>query len=150
MKIYILKIVKVGGKVVSVNIRVIIEKINNSCDHLEFIEARRLIELNFEKLKISTYYNLLNMNARTLIKHIMQEYETNGGKSLERVDLLKINDINKYCQQFDISMLKRALKDSMDLIQRPDVQKMLHENSKFILETMGALLINAKVKEEVR
>lgn len=127
------------------NIRTIIANINTNCDNLEFVEARRLIELNLSKLTMNTYYNLLNSNAKALTKLIVQEHQ-DGKEQLTRYELLKLNEINKYCKDFDIAMLKRALKDSIDLIHRKEAQVQLTENAKYILETMGALLIENKVK----
>lgn len=133
------------GEKMSGSIRTIIVNINNSCDNLEFVEARRLIQLNLAKLSMATYYNLLNNNAKALIKMIVKEQE-NGAEPLTRLELLKLNDINKYCKDFDIAMLKRALKDSIDLIHRKEAQIQLTENAKYILETMGALLIEHRSK----
>lgn len=126
------------------NIRTIIANINSSCDNLEFGEARRLIEFNLQKLLMATYYNLLNSNARALVKQIHNEHTSGEAVQLTRLELLKLNDINRYCQDFDISMLKRTLKDSIDLIHREEAQKLLSDNTKYILQTMGALLIENK------
>lgn len=127
------------------NIRTIITNINHCCDNLEFVDARRLIQLNLVKLSSATYYNLLNNNAKALVKLILKEHE-DGNEPLTRLELLKLNDINKYSKDFDISMLKRTLKDAVDLIQRKEAQVQLTENAKYILQTMGALLLESREK----
>jgi len=126
------------------NIRTVIANINTNCDNLEFGEARRLIEFNLSNILNTSYYNLLNSNARALVKQIDHEHMLGDGVQLTRLELLKLNDINKYCQNFDIPMLKRTLKDSIDLIHRKEAQLLLTDNSKYILQTMGALLVENK------
>lgn len=128
------------------NIRTLIFKINKSCDDLDFIEARRLIEFNIIKLSESVYYKLLNENAKVLVKHILKEQTNKDYPPLTRLDRLKINNINLFCSDFDISMLKRALKDSIDLIQRPDVEQLLNNDAKIVLKTMGAFLEGNQVR----
>lgn len=122
------------------NIRTIIVKINNSCDELDFVSARQLIELNLIKLSESTNYRLLNTNAKTLIRHVIEDNNNENHQKLSRAELLTINNINAYCTNFDISMLKRTLRDSIELIQRPNVQLLLNKDAKIILENMGAIL----------
>ena len=130
------------GLGMSGNVRTLIYKINKSCDDLEFVEARRLIQFNLTTLSAPSYYRQLNENAKVLIKHIVNEQNNQDHKPLNRLELLKINNINQYCSDFDISMLKRALRDSlsMDLIQRPDVRNLLNKEAKIVLSTMGVLL----------
>lgn len=127
----------------SSNIKTIIFKINNSCDNLEFSIARNLIEQHMQKLSNYSVSKFLNANASSLYRHLVHqkaEQLEKGITPLSRLDKLKINNINQYCTQFDISMLKRILKDSLDLIQRPDVQLLLNNDAKIILESMGAIL----------
>jgi hypothetical protein len=125
---------------VAVSIRTIISQLNKSCDDLELSEARRLIELNIENFSNPVYDRLLNSNARSLVKHIIRENSNPDYKKLTRMDMLTISNINQYCSDFDISMLKRTLKDSFDLIQREDVHALLNNDAKIILNNMGALL----------
>lgn len=121
--------------------KAMVMRINKSCDALEFAEARRLIEFNISLLSNATYYQLLNTNAKVLFKHVVNEnHSNNSEKGLSRLELLKIQNINHYCSSFDISMLKRSLKDSMELIQRPNVFNLLNSDAKIVLKSMGALL----------
>jgi L-rhamnose isomerase len=124
------------------NIGTIVVKVNKACDDLDFINARGLIEANLLKLSESKYYRLLNASGRVLIKHVLAN--SNGQnevkKTLTRTDLLVINKINEYCSNFDISMLKRTLKNSFELVQRSDVLPLLNNDAKIILDDMGALL----------
>ena len=124
------------------NVGTIIVKVNKAIDNLEFVEARKIIEANLLKLSEAKYYRLLNENAQVLIKHIVAEKKEHNGteKPLTRSDLLIINNINEYCTNFDISMLKRTLKNSFNLVQRPDVYQLLNSDAKIILNDMGALL----------
>ncbi|OKL35517.1 hypothetical protein [Domibacillus mangrovi] len=128
----------------AVSIRTIISQLNKSCDDLEFSEARRLIELNIGNFSNPFYDRLLNPNARSLVKHIVGENNNPDYKKLTRLDMLTINNINQYCSEFDISMLRRTLKDAIDLIQREDVQALLNNDAKIVLDTMGALLGGVK------
>ncbi|MFJ5764931.1 hypothetical protein ACIP9C_06200 [Lysinibacillus sp. NPDC093210] len=124
------------------NIGTIVVKVNKACDDLDFINARGLIEANLLKLSEAKYYRLLNASGRVLIKHVLAN--SNGQnevkKTLTRTDLLVINKINEYCSNFDISMLKRTLKNSFELVQRSDVLPLLNNDAKIILDDMGALL----------
>ncbi|MFJ7665798.1 hypothetical protein ACIQXI_01740 [Lysinibacillus sp. NPDC097195] len=125
------------------NIGTIVVKVNKACDDLDFVNARGLIEANLLKLSEAKYYRLLNASGRVLIKHVLanSSNEQNAAKkTLTRTDLLIINKINEYCSNFDISMLKRTLKNSLDLVQRPDVLPLLNNDAKIILDDMGALL----------
>lgn len=122
------------------SIKGIINRINSFCDELEFGEARRIIELNLKPLSNLSYYRLLNENAKVILKHILKQASNKDYKPLTRLEYLKINNINTYCSEFDISMLKRTLKDSIDFIQRPDVNALLNSNAKTILESMGAII----------
>ena len=124
------------------NVGTIIVKVNKAIDNLEFVHARKMIEENLLKLSEAKYYRLLNSNAQVLIKHIVAEKEEHNGniKPLTRSELLTINNINEYCTNFDISMLKRTLKNAFDLVQRPDVWPLLNSDAKIILHDMGALL----------
>ncbi|AHN22735.1 hypothetical protein FCT18_03940 [Lysinibacillus sphaericus] len=124
------------------NIGTIVVKVNKACDDLDFVSARGIIEANLLKLSEAKYYRLLNASGRVLIKHILADNK--GQKdtkiSLTRTDLLVINKINEYCSNFDISMLKRTLKNSLELVQRSDVMPLLNNDAKIILDDMGALL----------
>lgn len=124
------------------NVGTIIVKVNKACDDLDFVNARSLIESNLLKLSEAKYYRLLNTNGRVLIKHILAESKDNDGtkQKLSRTDLLTITKINEYCSNFDISMLKRTLKNSFELVQRDDVHPLLNSDAKIILDDMGALL----------
>ena len=124
------------------NIGTIVVKVNKACDDLDFVNARGLIEANLLKLSEAKYYRLLNESGRVLIKHVLaNNNESNAAKkTLTRTDLLIINKINEYCSNFDISMLKRTLKNSLDLVQRSDVLPLLNNDAKIILDDMGALL----------
>lgn len=123
------------------NIATIISKINRACDDLDFVSARVLIQTNLLKLSEAKYYRLLNTSSRVLIKHILaSNNEQKEEAKLSRADLLTINKINEYCSNFDISMLKRTLKNSFELVQRPDVMPLLNNDAKIILDNMGALL----------
>lgn len=99
------------------SVRAIIFKINQNCEELDFIEARRVIEFNISKLSESAYYKLLNDNAKVLVKHITTEQSNRDYPPLTRLDKLKLNNINQYCSDFDISMLKRTLRDTIDLFK---------------------------------
>lgn len=124
----------------SVKTKAMVLRINKSCDALEFAEARRLIEFNISLLSNAIYYQMLNTNAKVLFKHVINEHHNNSEVGLSRLELLKIQNINHYCSSFDISMLKRSLKDSMELIQRPNVFSLLNSDAKIVLKSMGALL----------
>ncbi|MFJ7663146.1 hypothetical protein ACIQXW_12140 [Lysinibacillus sp. NPDC097162] len=124
------------------NIGTIVVKVNKACDDLDFVNARGLIEANLLKLSEAKYYRLLNASGRVLIKHVLanRSGQNEVNKTLTRTDLLVINKINEYCSNFDISMLKRTLKNSFDLVQRSDVLPLLNNDAKIILDDMGALL----------
>lgn len=109
---------------------------------MEFVNARSMIEANLLKLSEAKYYRLLNTNAQVLIKHIVAENQGHNGtkKQLTRSELLIVNKINEYCTNFDISMLKRTLKNSFELVQRPEVLPLLNNDARIILNDMGALL----------
>lgn len=123
------------------NITTIITKINKACDDLDFVSARVLIETNLLKLSEARHYRLLNSNGRVLIKHVLADNKKEESENkLTRNDLLTIKKINEYCSNFDISMLKRTLKSSFDLVQREDILPLLNNDAKIILDNMGALL----------
>ncbi|MGE7985040.1 hypothetical protein [Lysinibacillus fusiformis] len=123
------------------NMTTYITKVNKACDDLDFVSARVLIETNLLKLSEAKYYRLLNTSARVLIKHVLANRQTQQEcTKLSRADMLIINKINEYCSNFDISMLKRTLKNSFELVQRPDVMPLLNNDAKIILDNMGALL----------
>lgn len=126
------------------NIRTEIVKINHNCDNLEFVLARKLIEQNLTKLSEATYFRLLNSNARTLIKIVVDEKNNTKEDALTRLNYLTISNINEFSRNFDISMLKRTLKDNMALIQREDVQQILSKDAKIVLESLGAIIIGYK------
>jgi len=110
------------------NITTIITKINKACDDLDFVSARVLIETNLLKLSEAKQYRLLNSNGRVLIKHVLaNSKEATSENKLTRNDLLTIKKINEYCSNFDISMLKRTLKSSFDLVQRDDILPLLKQ-----------------------
>lgn len=132
----------------STNIKTIIFQINKSCDDLDFIGARQLIEMNLSRLSEAKNYRMLNMNAKTLIKHVIEDNSNENRKKLTRTELLTINNINEYCTHFDISMLKRTLRDSIELLQRPDVLPLLNSDAKIILENMGAILGAPQMKTD--
>lgn len=123
----------------SMRTKTMVMRINKNCDTLEFAEARRLIEFNLPALSHATYYKMMNTNAKVLFKHVINESNKNE-QPLTRLELLKIQNINHFCTAFDISMLKRSLKDSMDLIQKPNVYNLLNSDAKIVLKSMGALL----------
>lgn len=122
------------------NIKTIIVKINKNCDDLDFSSARKLIEMNLSRLSETINYMLLNANAKTLVKHVIEEKSHDNNNTLTHIQLLQINNINNYCTTFDISMLKRTLRDSTELIQRPDVLPLLNKDARMILESMGEIL----------
>lgn len=126
-------------------IKLIISSINKNCDTSEFGEARRMIELNIKELQNPTYYLMLNSNASILLKHILNQEKQNN-KPLSRLEQFQINEINKYCTNFDISMLKRTIKNCLSLLQRSDIDIHLNENSKTILSSMGAFIKNETEK----
>lgn len=120
----------------------IVMKVNKACDDLDFVHARGLIEANIVKLSEAKYYLLLNTNGRVLIKHILanSNRQSETTNTLTRTDFLVIQKINEYCSNFDISMLKRTLKNSFELVQRSDVLPLLNNDAKIILNDIGALL----------
>lgn len=120
-------------------IKIIINTINQKCDSLEFGEARRIIELNITELQNSTYYSMLNANACVLLKLILNEINLNL-TPLSRLEQHQINEINKHCTNFDISMLKRTIKNCLSLLQRPDIDIYLNESAKTVLASMGAFI----------
>ena len=120
-------------------IKIIINNINKNCDELEFGEARRMIELNLKELQNPTYYFMLNSNATVLLKYVLNQEKTNS-KPLTRLEQFQINEINKYCTNFDISMIKRTIKNSLGLLQRPDIDQYLNANAKTVLFSMGAFI----------
>lgn len=124
------------------NIGTIVVKVNKACDDLDFVNARGIIEANLQKLSEAKYYRLLNTSGRVLIKHILAngDGQNEVKQTLTRTDFLVINKINEYCSNFDISMLKRTLKNSFELVQRSDVLPLLNNDAKIILDDMGALL----------
>jgi len=124
------------------NIGTIVVRVNKACDELDFVNARGLIEANLLKLSEAKYYRLLNESGRVLIKHVLANNNNQNAakKALTRADMLVINKINEYCSNFDISMLKRTLKNSLELVQRSDVLPLLNNDAKIILDDMGALL----------
>ena len=124
------------------NVSVLIAKTNKACDDMDFVSARGIIEMNLPVLSEGKYYRLLNANAKVLIKHVIAEQKGHNekNKTLTRTEILTINKINEYCTNFDISMLKRLLVNSFELVQRPDVLPLLNNDAKIILDDMGALL----------
>ena len=124
------------------NIGTIVVKVNKACDDLDFVSARSLIETNLIKLSEAKYYRLLNASGRVLIKHVLADGkgQNDTQKTLTRTDILIINKINEYCSNFDISMLKRTLKNSFELVQRSEALPLLNNDAKIILDDMGALL----------
>jgi len=130
-----------GDVNVTGNMTTFITKVNKACDDLDFVSARVLIETNLLKLSEAKYYRLLNASGRVLIKHVLANSQSQQDRTqLSRTDLLTINKINEYCSNFDISMLKRTLKNSFELVQRPDVLPLLNNDARIILDNMGALL----------
>ena len=117
----------------------IITNINTHCESLEFGEARRMIELNLEELQKPAYYVLLNSNATVLFKYVLNQQKENIAP-ITRLELFQISEINKHCTNFDISMLKRTIKNSLDLLQRPDIDLYLNESAKTVLGSMGAFI----------
>lgn len=124
------------------NITTIITKINKACDDIDFVSARVLIETNLIKLSEAKYYRLLNASGRVLIKHVLanSKVQVESNNKLTRTDLLTIKKINEHCSNYDISMLKRTLKNSFELMQKSDVLPLLNNDAKIILDNMGALL----------
>ena len=120
-------------------IKLIINNINENCDALAFGEARRMIELNIKELQKTSYYLMLNSNATVLLKYVLNQEKANLNP-LTRFEQLQINDINKYCTEFDISMLKRTIKNCLGLLQRPDIEQYLNKNAKTVLSSMGAFI----------
>ncbi|GLC88420.1 hypothetical protein [Lysinibacillus piscis] len=124
------------------NIATIITKLNKACDDMDFVSARVLIETNLVKLSEGKYYRLLNTNGQVLLKHILANSKNSqkGSNPLTRAELLIINRVNEYCTNFDIPMLKRTLKTSLELMQREEITPLLNSDAKIILHDMGALL----------
>lgn len=120
------------------NIRTVIVKINKACDDMDFVSARMFIEGNIKQLSEGINYRQLNSNAQTLIKHVISD-NTGESTKLSRTEMLTIHNINQYCSEFNISMLKRTLKNSLVLLQREDVTPLLNKDAKIILENMGVL-----------
>lgn len=124
----------------------IINLINEKCDSLEFGETRRIIELNRDDLQNPTYYFMLNTNAVILLKHILKQINSTIDP-LSRLEQHQIREINKHCTNFDISMLKRTIKNCLILLQRPDINLYLNESAKTILASMGAFIQRAQNTE---
>lgn len=123
------------------NIHTVIYHINHHCDELEFVEARRLIEMHKQKLSESKYYKLLNTDAKVLLKHVLDEEKySKEGEPLTRLELMVLNNINAYCRDFDISMLKRTLKNYLYLLQREDAWRLLNNDAQSLLTSIGAIL----------
>lgn len=120
-------------------INIIINKINKNCDALEFGEARRMIELNLTELQDLSNYLKLNSNASVLLKYVLDQEKTKLNP-LTRLEQFQISEINKYCTEFDISMLKRTIKNCLDLLQRSDIDNYLNANAKTVLASMGAFI----------
>lgn len=131
------------------NIRTLIYKINSLCDATDFAAARKLVEYNFNRFNDPTYVDMLNNNASSLLRHIRNEKNKDTKHtSLSRLDMLTIASINKYCYSFDIALLKHTIKTSASLIQRPDAQKLLSDNAKYLLKTMGVILSGKTLEME--
>ena len=113
--------------------------INKNCDALEFGDARRMMELNLEELQQPANYVLLNANATVLLKYILNQKQSTE-EPLTRLEMFQISEINKYCTNFDISMLKRTIKNCLHLLQRSDIENYLNANAKTVLSSMGAFI----------
>lgn len=114
----------------------LIKEINQYVEQLDFVTARKLIEVNLEVLNKNRL--LLNSNARELLKIFTDQYES-GFKPISKQDLATLVAINTYATNFDLRSIKFLVKDKAKLLLRHDVVEYLNKDAKVILEGMGII-----------
>lgn len=120
----------------------LIKEINQYVEQLDFVTARKLIEVNLEVLNQNKLS--LKSNARELLKISTEQHES-GYEPMSKQDLATLVAINTHATNFDLRSIKFLVKDKAKLLLRHDVIEYLNKDAKAILEGMGVI-----TKGEVR
>ncbi|MCC3358965.1 hypothetical protein [Bacillus sp. REN16] len=118
------------------DLKQVINEINNSVDALDLVTARKYIEENIDLL--NSKRNYLNRNARELLK-VITDMHNSDYKPLQRNELAIINTINSYATRFDLRGLKLLVKENSQLLLREDIITYFNKDAKIVLEAMGAI-----------
>lgn len=124
-----------GGRV-NMDLRELLNQINECMDNLDLVSARKYIEQNIELLEANKHH--LKSNARALFD-IFKDRADMGEKSLNRLEMNIIYSINKYATNFDVRGLKTSVRNNADLLMKEDVKHYLNSDAKTLLMSMNVI-----------
>lgn len=114
----------------------LVKLINQSCDNVDYISARKYIEANLELLY--KHKLLLNSNAREIVL-FLKEQEEAGKKPLTRQELGIIQTINQYAYNFNLRGIKIVLRENPKVFLKEETLPYLNSDAKTILTGMGVI-----------
>lgn len=118
------------------NLKELLNQINNSMDNVDLVSARKYIEQNIELVEANKHH--LKSNARALFD-IFKNNTDMSEKSLNRLEMNIIYSINKYATEFDLRGLKTSIKNNADLLMKEEVKYHLNSDAKTLLISMNVI-----------
>ncbi|PKR86568.1 hypothetical protein [Heyndrickxia camelliae] len=111
-----------------------INLINHYSNQNNYSKARSLIEKEWSHLKEYKNYQLLNSNAKQLLK-IMQEEQSRSEQDLSQVEKNILNLINQSIREMSLPYAKRLFLKHHVLFEKPSAMQWLTSEARFICES---------------
>lgn len=99
----------------------------------DFVQARKIIELNLEKFKQQNVKNRLGLEALSLVNSVIAMNTDENKVVYSRETQLIINYLNTLARESNITTLKRFSKLHEPLLSNPKVYDLLSSDAKILI-----------------
>ena len=119
-----------------------VHRLEKAISKSDFVEARRIVELNLDKFKETSVRVHLKLDVLDFINTVLMLNETEYEATFSRETLLIIQHINKLAYDGDFNALKRYCSLHEKILSNPKIYNLLNDNTKFLIPApkVGSIL----------
>lgn len=110
-----------------------VHRLEKAISKSDFVEARRIIELNLDKFKDTSVRIHLKLDVLDFINTVLMLNETEEEATFSRETLLIIQHINKLAYDGSFNALKRYCSLHEKILYNPKIYNLLSDNAKFLI-----------------
>ncbi|WP_409303147.1 hypothetical protein [Peribacillus sp. SCS-155] len=115
--------------------------VNSLCDERKYAQARHMISSEWNRITENKAYQLLNDDAKQLVKIISDE-SMKG--TLSKTEKKILNLINESIRDLNLSYAKRIFIENQEWIKKPEAQGWLTADARYLCEVW------TKAKDEIQ
>ncbi|MBM7690839.1 hypothetical protein JOC77_000242 [Peribacillus deserti] len=112
----------------------IISIVNKACNDERYTRARQIMSKEWNRLIETRSYQLLNDNAKQLIKIIVEEKEKGTFEALSHSDKKLLKLMNDSVREVNLPFAKRIYIEYIDLFERQEAQGWLSSDARFVCD----------------